>query len=68
MRKLLGSARVYRAATAMAHASRVFAGSVFFSLLLFHATEGVQVVAPLAAATLAVIVAPAAREATRPHR
>ena len=68
MRRLLQSARAYRAATTAAHLARVFAASVFCSLLLLHVTEGVRIVAPLALATLAVIVAPAALESPRAPR
>ncbi|HYM13950.1 MAG TPA: hypothetical protein VEZ14_00115 [Dehalococcoidia bacterium] len=68
MQRLLRSARVYRAASATAHAARVFAASVFVSLLLFHVNEGVGVIGPLAAGAMMVIVAPAALEAMRQRR
>lgn len=65
MRRLLSRERVYRVASAIGHASRVFAASVLASLLLFHVNQGASVVAPLAFGALAVIVAPAAIEGGR---
>jgi hypothetical protein len=68
LRRLLSRERVYRVASAIGHASRVFAASVLVSLLFFHANEGAAVVAPLALGALAVIVAPAAIEGQRARR